>query len=293
MIKSFLIKLLTTYNNISENIITKILTTSFDALLNKLISFNKENINLISSTFNIELYQNIHNVLYDLCMILYSFFTYAQDTMNAINRNNMFYAFVKSVEMFIGNVRNYKWMNVTLGKMIIIGTINVVNKNYYLNDSWMLFNIAYEMMLMIRDIRVREIKAKEGDIELLSSNHKRNDEDNSTVDKSINVNDDMKIVNEVNAIINIANFNSNIIDEFECFKSCAELLKHNYPTEYNDVFLANMNNDNIEQYNNILHTKKVKIALDTIDINNNDKYIYLPRRIVTFKRNHMKIDAST
>ena len=78
----------------------------------------------------------------------------------------MFYDFVQSVEVFIGNISSYKWINVTLGKMIIIGMINVVNKNYYLNDSWMLFKIAYDMMLMVHDIRVREIKAKEGDLAL-------------------------------------------------------------------------------------------------------------------------------
>ena len=117
---------------------------------------------------------------------------------------------------------------------------------------------------------------------------------NKTPGKCV-INDDMKSVNEVNAIIDIAKFNSNVIDEFECFKSCAELLKQKYPNEYNDVFLASMkdNNGGIERYNNILHTKKVKIELDTIDINNNDKYIYLPRRIVTFKRNNMNIDVST
>ena len=295
MIKSFIIKLITTYNNITELTITKILTTSFDALLNALTSFNKQNITLISSTFNIELYQTIHNILYDICIILYSFFSYAQDVMNAINRNNMFYTFVNAVNTFIKGVRNYKWMNVTLSKMIIIGMINVVNRSYYHNDSWMLFNIAYEMMLIVYDIKVMEIKAKEGGVRSLRGGYKENDDDNGVNgDKEVNVNDDMKIVNEVNAIVDIAKFNSNVIDEFECFKSCAELLKQNYPNEYNGVFIASMkDNGGIERYNNILHTKKVKIELDTIDINNNDKYIYLPRRIVTFKRNNMNIDVST
>ena len=301
MIKSFLLKLITTYNNITEPTITKILTTSFDALLKALISFNKQNITLILSTFNIELYQTIHNILYDICIIIYSFFSYAQDVMNAINRNNTFYAFVNAVNMFIENVRNYKWMNVTLGKMIIIGMINVVNRNYYHNDSWMLFNIAYEMMLVVHDIRITEIKAKEDVVRALRGGCKENDNDDSndngvTGDKGVNVNDDMKIVNEVNAIVDVAKFNgiSNVIDEFECFKSCAEMLKEKYPNEYNGVFLASMkNNGSIERYNNILHTKKVKIELNTIDINNNDKYIYIPRRIVTFKRNNMNIDVST
>jgi hypothetical protein len=156
-------------------------------------------------------------------------------------------------------------------------------------------------MLVVHDIRITEIKAKEDVVRSLRGGCKETDNDDSndngvTGDKGVNVNDDMKIVNEVNAIVDVAKFKSisNVIDEFECFKSCAEMLKEKYPNEYNGVFLASMkNNGSIERYNNILHTKKVKIELNTIDINNNDKYIYIPRRIVTFKRNNMNIDVST
>ena len=215
------------------------------------------------------------------------FYNYPIVAFNHISFNDILH--------YLNFLIDYEIIVVSHLRMLIIGICNViVNSSIIDNYSRMishLITIAYHFLKKLKYFERKMLKHKDkkhfkeniinSDDE--SSEDVEDEKDSEEKERSQNENDNdfsQNKLNDYNEIENRAISMFQTIDEFKTFKDTVEIIKNKYTPIYNSWYDDFSELNDIQKFNDILHTTRSKIQKD-------NTVIHIPRKILKIKRSNI------
>lgn len=278
-------------NNINLEIISKILETSKKQLSIMYKQMNKIVINEGEIT-------KTHLALFVsfVSLQLLMFYNYPIVAFNHISFNDIL--------DYLNFLIDYEIIVVSHVRMLIIGICNViVNNSIIENYSRMiphLITITYHFLKKLKYFERKKLKHKDekhfkeniinSDDESSESEEEEDDKESEEKETSQNEDDDNDFskdkLNDYNEIENRAIIMFQTIDEFKTFKETVEIIKNKYTPIYNSWYDDFSELNDIQKFNDILFTTRIKIQKDNTVID-------IPRKILKIKRSNINNNNDT